>query len=120
MELQEGVHQVIPEKMLLSYGELEGPLDAEITLLKDVLQFTWSTSTVNHANAMDQAMLMAYCISEGEAVYQTTGAFRKSGEDQLQLPSHFKGKNILVYLSFVAADREKQSMSIFLGEIQIP
>ncbi|MFC5285216.1 DUF6266 family protein [Pedobacter alpinus] len=107
---------IAPEKMLVSFGSLIGPEDAQVSFQEDdTLIFNWKACAARHPNALDQTLLVVYCLEEKEAVYQTTGAFRKSGTDELQLPQNFRNKDLLIYMAFVAADRSNQSNSVFLG-----
>jgi hypothetical protein len=121
IEEQEGAILINPEKVLLSHGPLELPTGIEVTLEEEgKLSFYWDTPSLSNSGARDQAMLMAYCLEENQAVYETHGAFRETGTDVLALPTNFKGKSILVYAAFVSADRERQSMSVFVGELLVP
>lgn len=120
LELVETEYKVNPEKALVSYGNLASADDAAIGFNGDQLQFWWPSDNLSKLRARDQAMLLAYCLEEKQAVFETHGAFREEGADTLTLPSNFKGKSILVYLAFVDADRENQSMSVFLGEVMVP
>jgi|SRR5690606_12187671 len=111
--------RIIPEKMKLSVGEL--PLPAETAAIFNIangsIDFTWRAEKMVDTSMQDQAMLMAYCVELGRAIFITTGAFRKSGHDELMLPNSFAGKQVEVYIAFVAADRSRQSDSIYLGSI---
>ncbi|HTN19317.1 MAG TPA: DUF6266 family protein [Pelobium sp.] len=120
IEQDEGLFWINPEKALVSYGQLEVPSDVETVFDEDNLQFQWKASGLNASNARDQIMLMTYCLEEKQAVYETHGAFRETGTAILALPANFKGKSILVYVAFVSADRESQSMSLFVGEMLVP
>jgi hypothetical protein len=120
MDPHEDQFIINPEKMVVSFGSLAGPLDAQVILTDaNILQFTWSTSAQEKVNPLDQVMMMAYCVEEKEAIYQTIGVFRKIGIDELILPPHFKHKSVLTYLAFVSADRMSQSMSVYLSRISI-
>ena len=66
----------------------------------------------------DQIMMLAYDIEMVEALYKTTGQFRKTGSDTLSLAGN-RGKNYHVYAAFNAADRTNQSDSVYLGEFRI-
>jgi hypothetical protein len=75
-------------------------------------------------DAYDQAMLLAYDIENEDACMKITGQFRQLGEDVLQVhypkisnPEEKKKATFHCYLAFIAADRSRQSDSIYLGEI---
>ncbi|HET8828446.1 MAG TPA: DUF6266 family protein [Pelobium sp.] len=122
LELQDGIFWVNPERALLSYGTLEMPIEVGVELRDNFeLKFWWSAGErLKVSSARDQAMMVAYCLAEKEVIYETHGAFRETRTDKLTLPAHFKGKNVLVYLAFVAGDRTSQSNSVFLGEVTVP
>lgn len=121
MTMEGGAWKIMPEKMLVSYGTL--PMAEDVTMNFDVsneqLGFRWSTQNIHPHFQMDQVMLLAYHQDSGHAFFQTTGAFRKTGEDCLTIPKEYVGQNLLVYLAFLASDRLSQSNSIFLGEITL-
>lgn len=121
MALENGVWKILPEKMLVSYGNL--PLAEGITVnfneSKNVLNFRWATQNIPSHLQKDQVMLLAYHEASGQAMFQTTGAFRKTGEDELSIPKNYMGEKFLVYLAFLASDRQSQSDSLFLGEITL-
>ena len=82
------------------------------------LLFTWDTTGVKDGYGNDQVMLLAYDIKNKNANYITNGAFRETGSASLLSPCS-KGGSCHIYLAFVAADRSRQSDSIYLGEIKI-
>ncbi|WP_017258054.1 DUF6266 family protein [Pedobacter arcticus] len=109
-----------PEKVLLSYGTLDAPTQANVSVIEEKrLNFTWEPCARNASRAHDQAMLMAYCVEANEACYEIHGAFRCLGKAELVLSPNFKGKVIQVYLAFLAADRNRQSNSLYLGEVMV-
>nr|WP_294900926.1 DUF6266 family protein [uncultured Pedobacter sp.] len=120
VELEEGAFRVNPEKALLSYGVLAEATEVQVSIDQDhKLHCFWEPCNARSPQAREQAMLLAYCLAEEQAVYETHGAFREIGHDELILPPNFIGKTVLVYLAFVAPDRESQSRSVFLGEILV-
>jgi hypothetical protein len=106
-----------PAKVKLSHGSL--PLPAKITCRqkgKRDLEFTWDVSNIADSSSKDQAMILAYDVEKANAVFRTTGQFRSTGKDILpELPAG----TYHVYAAFVAADRSRQSDSIYLGPISI-
>lgn len=121
MALENGVWRVVPEKMLLSYGTL--PMVEDVSISFDTqnsqLCFKWANQNLAPQLQKDQVMLLAYHPATQQAFFQTTGAFRKTGEDELSIPKNYMGKKLLVYLAFLASDRQSQSDSLFLGEITL-
>ena len=107
-----------PTLVKLSHGDL--PLPKNITINKvapDLLQFSWDGANVNNGDRCDQAMLLAYDIDDGVAIENTTGQFRSTGADTLQIIPRSPEKTYHVYIAFVAADRSRQSDSVYLGTI---
>jgi hypothetical protein len=60
-------------------------------------------------------MLLAYDIERGRDIYNTTGQFRSVGKDMLRIPSATPERTYHIYVAFVAADRSKQSESVYFG-----
>lgn len=110
---------VNPALMKVSYGDL--PLPHNITAVKsapDQLQVSWDAVDKDfHPNAFDQVMILAYDIENGEAVDSITGQFRYVGKDTLFIPPATPERTYHIYAAFVAADRSRQSTSIYLGTI---
>ena len=79
------------------------------------LEFSWDSSGPK-SHRYDQVMLLAYDDVNRHIQYQLTGQFRSTGSDKLLLTK--KGK-YHVYVAFVAADRSRQSVSQYLGCIEI-
>ena len=106
-----------PSLMKISIGDL--PLPGDITAAKltpNQLQISWDTSD-NTASRFDQVMLLAYDIEKGRAIYNTTGQFRHVGSDTLNIPPASPERDYHIYVAFVAADRSRQSDSVYLGTI---
>jgi hypothetical protein len=103
-----------PAKMQVSFGDLPLPADIAVAL-EQQLQFSWHASLVEGGHPDDQVMLLAYDLNDPSATcFITTGQFRKTGHDVLPvLPC----KTHQVYIAFTAADRSRQSHSVYLGEI---
>jgi Family of unknown function (DUF6266) len=106
-----------PSLVKVSYGDL--PLPNGITAAKsapDQLEISWDTSDYT-GNPFDQVMLLAYDIEKGRAIFNTTGQFRSVGKDTLHIPSVSPEKIYHIYVAFVAADRSRQSESVYMGTI---
>lgn len=111
--------RINPELVKVRFGAL--PLPAGITverLAPGQLRFTWDGAAVEGGHAKDQVMMLAYDIDNGKAYFNTLGQFRKAGMDILNTDPT-PGRTYHVYCAFVAADREAQSESVYLGEITI-
>ncbi|RZK40705.1 MAG: hypothetical protein EOO61_06355 [Hymenobacter sp.] len=108
-----------PAKVKLSHGDL--PLAENLNVAYQVtseeLVFSWDPSTPNNASSRDQVMMVAYFTGLGEAISVTSGAFRQTGTDKLQLSGNLLGHQAEVYIAFISEDRQKQSDSVYLGSI---
>lgn len=105
--------------MKVSYGDL--PLPANIKVKKgknNALQFTWSKAAVKDTSGLDQVMLLAYDVGNKMIYFTLTGQFRNVGSDVLMIDST-PGRSYQLYLAFTAADRSRQSNSVYLGEWKI-
>jgi len=106
-----------PSRAKASYGDLHLPTN--ITAIKsapDELQITWDVPKMDD-DAYDQIMILAYDIEHGVAEWNITGQFRNAGRDTLNLfPSSFE-MIYHIYVAFVAADRSRQSDSVYLGTV---
>jgi len=114
----EGADMVInPALMKVSYGDLSLP--ENITAVKTApneLQITWDGAKKNQPDAFDQMMILAYDIENSKARYNITGQFRYVGTDSLSISTK-PGSTYHIYAAFIAADRSRQSMSVYLGTI---
>jgi hypothetical protein len=116
----EGTDMVInPAFMKVSYGDL--PLPENITATKTApneLQVSWDAVKKDYnPNAFDQVMILAYDIENGEAEDKITGQFRYVGVDTLYISPAIPERTYHIYAAFVAADRSRQSTSVYLGTI---
>lgn len=109
--------EVVPDLVKVSYGDLPLPETLEVALLEDKLQVNWSTGYIAGASDKDQLMLLAYHPESRTALYEVHGSFRSMGTQLMDTYREFVGKTIHIYAAFVAADRSKQSTSLYLGAI---
>ena len=119
MEFVGGEWKVNPALMKVSCGTLSLSENISVKSTKDgKLQFTWDTGMVKEGYGNDQVMLLAYNIKSKVANYDIAGAFRNTRSASLVSPAG-KGGSCHVYVAFVAADRRRQSDSVYLGEIKV-
>jgi hypothetical protein len=115
----EGTDMVInPALMNVSYGDL--PLPENIIAAKTApneLQITWDGSKNSGPHARDQVMMLAYDIENGKATFNITGQLRYVGVDTLFISPAIPERTYHIYVAFVAADRTRQSASVYLGTI---
>jgi hypothetical protein len=107
--------QIVPELVKVSYGDL--PLSDEISIRyeDEKFHFNWSTDAIENTSSKDQIMVLAYHPESSTAIYEVHGAFRSMGNQILDTYKQFLGQTVHVYAAFIAADRSRQSNSIYLG-----
>jgi len=116
---------VNPALVRISGGDLHMASSVQAVLEPDhSLRFTWSTEEGENGSAYDQAFLLAYAPHEnkmvrGNLAWQSTGAFRMTGEDSLQLVPDQEDQTYHVYLGFVSSDRTIQAHSVYLGSVLV-
>jgi hypothetical protein len=104
-----------PALVKVSSGDLPNPKDIAVALTETGdLKFTWNTAD-DGSDVSDQVMMLAYDVESGHAVSNTTGQLRITGADILQV-ERMNENNFHVYAAFNAADRSRQSDSVYLGE----
>jgi hypothetical protein len=110
--------RIDPALVKVSWGDLPNPQDIAVALTETGdLKFTWNP--VNDGSGYsDQIMMLAYDVERGYAALNTTGQLRSTGVDILQLDRTI-GNHFHVYAAFNAADRSRQSDSVYLGEWKI-
>ena len=113
---EKGARTLDPSKLQVSYGDL--PLPSHLSMEKEsgVLKFRWDPAVPAGASPYDQAMLLAYNPDTGFYNWKMTGRFREAGADELKLPDE-DGAGFHVYIAFIAADRSRQSHSVYLGRV---
>jgi hypothetical protein len=110
--------RIDPALVKVSSGDLPNPKTITVSQTeKGDLQFTWDTAD-DGSGVCDQIMMLAYDLKRAHAQFKTTGQFRNKGVDILHL-DRTHGQNFHVYAAFNAADRSRQSESIYLGEWKI-
>jgi hypothetical protein len=110
--------RIDPALVKVSNGDLPNPENIAVTQTETGdLKFTWNTANDGSRNS-DQVMMLAYDVEKAFAFIKTTGQLLSTGVDILPL-DRTHGKNFHVYAAFNAADRSRQSDSVYLGEWKI-
>jgi hypothetical protein len=108
---------IVPALVKVSSGDLPLPEHISATLDENYrFQFSWSTEYTEPASRKDQIMILVYEPESRTAMFDIFGGFRENGSQDFQVYSDFKSKKIHVYAAFIAADRSRQSDSVYLGE----
>ena len=106
------------DKVLLSRGRAQPPLNAKVKANPEGLEFSWDTvPDLPWDTNQDQAMTLAWFPELNEALFNIAGAHRRTGTDQLNLPPSLQSQKMEVYMAFVSEDRESVSNSIYLGNL---
>ena len=109
-----------PALIQLSWGDLPLPEDITVTKTGEFeLTFSWEADVkISDTNPCDQVMMLAYSPDKQASFYTVTGQFRKAGSDQLTIPQHHPGI-YHIYFAFRAHDRSRQSVSVYLGTVEL-
>ena len=111
--------RIDPALVKVSSGDLPNPENIAVEFTETGnLKFTWNPAYVDLRDK-DQIMMLAYDIEKAFAFINTTGQLRNTGSDILHV-DQTNGKNYHVYAAFNAADRSRQSDSVYLGEWKFP
>lgn len=105
---------------VVSYGEL--PVSEELQMALDEekrLNFSWDPGIQKGMSAYDTVILLAHNPESRIPQFSVHGAYRKAGADSLDM-SKMSAGTYHVYMAFVAQDRCSQSMSQYLGTVEIP
>ncbi|WP_276346754.1 DUF6266 family protein [Daejeonella sp. JGW-45] len=125
LTVEDGEIVIDPALVKLSHGNLPMSPDASFRLTApDKLTITWNPETPVNGDDKDQIMILAYnCkdykLKPGDVSILITGQFRGAGEDILSIDVQKPGTVLHIYIAFVAADRSRQSDSLYLGELTI-
>jgi hypothetical protein len=111
-----------PALFKISGGDLANAVDPVVTLIDPgQMRIGWDATGLSYQIKSDQLMLLIYDAAAYKSkVLILDGPFRKDGTLTIELPEYFKGKEVDVYIGFVAADRSRQSDSQYLGRLSVP
>lgn len=102
-------------------GELTVPMEATVTSLADAeLKFDWSPEfNVDFGADTDKATMVVYNPDKGLFTLRIGAATRIAGTYTLHLPASFSGDEVQCYMSFLSADGEVSSDSVFVAAILV-
>ena len=105
---------------LVSRGDLPNALAPAVTSgAGSLLTFSWTdNSGVGSAKATDQAILVAFCPVQMQAVYTTSGGTRSALTAELNL-AQFSGLAVETWIGFISDDGRNVATSIFTGEVTV-
>lgn len=104
---------------LLSQGDLSKAFNPSVAVSgSNTIAYSWvNNSDEGNANEDDQAILMAYFESNGQAVYQFTTVKRTAVTANLSIPASYTGLVAKCWIAFQTADGKGFSNSIYIGEV---
>lgn len=117
IEEKDGKLQVNPALVQVSFGNLPLPENIAVKIQDDkTLQITWDADDKSDYSN-DQLMVLLYLDRPRNkgAIFNLYGQLRRTGKDIFPLTK--SGRSFHVYVAFVAADRQRQSNSLYLGAI---
>jgi hypothetical protein len=101
-------------KILISMGALAPAISPGLFLRGAILNFTWAVDPdMDWSIKNDRAMLLVYCAELDKAVYVLSGAKRSTGQDEIELPTNFVGKELHCYIAFKSSDEKRVSDSVW-------
>lgn len=116
LQVVDGKIVIYPELVKVSSGSLPLPQKIECTFQEpDMFCFNWTPVMGIEREA--QAMAVVYEINKQESIGLVFGNNAYSGKYEVYVGNP-SGKTYLIYLAFVAADRSRQSDSVFLGKFE--
>ena len=102
-------------KVLLSQGTLEPAINPQASLSNNILNITWDVSPeMSWGIKNDRTMLLVYCLELNKAIYVLNGAARITGQDDIELPANYLGRELQIYLAFKASNGKSISDSVWL------
>lgn len=103
-------------KISLTFGSILGAENPTVELLDKRILFTWTDNTgTDHFLGNDQVMLVAYDVEHQNAFFSTSGARRRTGHDVLEFIEGKRGATYHTWIAFISDDRERISMSTYVG-----
>jgi hypothetical protein len=105
---------------LVSRGDLPNVLAPAVTSgAGSLLTFSWTdNSGVGIARALDQAILVAYCPVQRQAIYTTAGGKRSDMVGELNLLP-FSGLEVQTWIGFISENGRNIATSIFTGQVLV-
>ncbi len=105
-------------KIVLSFGNLPGALNATVAKDDAGLHFTWDDNTnKNWELETDQVMLLAYDPANNSAFMMLSGARRTAKMETLQIHERASTNEFHTWIAFISDDRQRISMSTYVGVV---
>ena len=104
-------------KVLLSKGVLPETKDLQAKKVENGLEITWDTAYREHLAPNDSVMVMICCPETGMDRQHLNVARRSEGKCFIPMTEKALKEQIEPYISFISADGERLSDSIYLGNL---
>ncbi|WP_411275282.1 DUF6266 family protein [Daejeonella sp.] len=115
LKVIDGKIVIDPALVKISFGNLRLPDDIKCEFQEpDIMRVTWKPSGIG---ASDQAMILFHNTEAADPFGSVYGNYRQSGEETVVVKNPH-GTTLHGYLAFVAADRSRQSDSMYLGKFE--
>lgn len=114
---EDGTWFVDPASVLVSYGHLPLPRTINMERSGDELLVTWSNE--DSERRRDNVMLLGHTPDIPAAFGETAISSRENGRAILTIPENVLGKEIYIYIAFIAYDQSAQSNSHYLGTVLV-
>lgn len=108
------------ESIVLSKGSLGIAEGVTFSMVPTGIEFKWAVDPKEQwPDSTDQVMLLAYLPSTNTTRYVLYGTERSSGMAVLPISSPMQGVEMHLYLSFISADRNDVSNSVYAGSLNL-
>lgn len=104
-------------KVKLSQGLMPETADLKIKKLADGLEITWDPKSYTHLQRNDSVMVMICCPETGKDQEYLNIARRSEGKCFIWMSEKALNQQIEPYISFISADGDKVSDSVYLGNL---
>lgn len=95
-------------------GALAPAISPGLVLTGAMLTFTWAVDAdMDWTIKNDRSMLLVYCPELDKTVYVLRGAKRSTGQDEIELPLNYIGRELHCYIAFKSSDGKRVSDSVW-------
>lgn len=108
-------------KALISRGNLAEMLNPVVDVTdSQKVTVSWDdNSGVGNAKATDQTLVVIYNASRAEIVAAMRDAKRTETSQEIDVPQHFIGDEVEIFVAFISEDGREVSNSFYLGSVTI-
>jgi hypothetical protein len=115
LKVIDGEIVIDPALVKISFGNLHLPENIKCEFHEpNIIRISWDPSGIG---SLDQAMAIVHNPKAGNSFGPVYGNVRKSGGQDVVVPNE-PGSTLHAYLGFIAADRSRQSDSVYLGKFE--